>query len=181
MKIRILHRCLSLAAPLSWVFVATTSIFFAAACMTPGSMSAQTAPAAAGQQMPVFGAWKLNAAKCDFGGGPVLRAMVLEFTSATADSIEFTATATYENGAQGTYSYKAPADGKDHKLVGSESTYAYSVENGVLTETQKDSDGTLTKGTFTRSANGKEGIWLYTITNPDKSVIHQKLVFTKTA
>jgi hypothetical protein len=105
--------------------------------------------------------------------------MDLQFTSATPELIEFSATATYESGGQGTYSFKAPADGKDHLITGSATTYAYTVENGVLTETQKDPDGTLTKGTFARSANGKEGVWTYTITNPDGSIIHQKLVFAK--
>ncbi|WP_263360021.1 hypothetical protein [Acidicapsa ligni] len=140
----------------------------------------QAAPASATtQQFPVLGEWKLNAAKSDFGDGAKLRDMTIKFTSATPELIEFTATVTYDSGSQGTYGYKAPADGQPHQLSGSASTYAYSVENGILIETQKDPDGTITKGSFTRSAKGTDGVWVYTITNPDASITHQKLLFTK--
>lgn len=156
------HGALVLMACVLWVF--------------PAALRAQ-----AGASLPILGKWTLNAAKSSFGDGPVLRAMTIEYTAATMESVEFNATVTYDNGGQGVYSFKGAADGKDHALTGSSSTYAYSVENGVVTETQKDSDGTLTVGTFARSANGKEGTWTYTITNPDKTVVSQKLVFTKTA
>jgi hypothetical protein len=144
----------------------------------------QDAPAAAAAAVHAYslqGAWKLNAAKSDFGDGTKMRDMTLKVTTATPDLVEFSASATYDSGMQGTYSFKGAADGKDYPLTGSASTYSYHEENGALIETQKDPDGTVTKGTWSVSANGKEGIWMYTITNPDASVSHQKLVFIRTA
>jgi hypothetical protein len=153
--------------------------------LTTVAAPAQSAPAATpadgAKSYTYLGSWKLNVPKCDFGDGNILMAMVIKVTSATADSIEFTATATYGSGMAGTYSFKGPVDGKDYKLTGSASTYSYTDVNGVLTETQKDPDGTVTKGTWSTTANGKEGTWTYTITNPDASIVHQKLVFTRTA
>ncbi|MGD0733085.1 MAG: hypothetical protein ABR956_17610, partial [Terracidiphilus sp.] len=75
------------------------------------------------------------------------------------------------------YSFKGAADGKEYPITGSTSVYSYTQEPGVVHETQKDSDGTITKGDFTVSAKGKLGIWNYTITNPDGTVVTQKLVF----
>jgi hypothetical protein len=37
----------------------------------------------------------------------------------------------------------------------------------------------VTKGSWSVTANGKEGTWTYTVTNPDASITHQKLVFTR--
>jgi hypothetical protein len=51
----------------------------------------------------------------------------------------------------------------------------------VVHETQRDPDGTITKGDFTVSANHKIGTWLYTITSPDGTVVKQKLIFEHTA
>jgi hypothetical protein len=134
-----------------------------------------------GAQGILFGQWKLNVAKSDFGGAPKLMAMTINVTSDTAELIQFEVTQTTENGFNISYSYKGAADGKDYPIAGSSSMYSYTQEAGVVHETQKDADGTLTKGDFTVSANGKIGTWIYTITNPDNTVVKQKLVFDHSA
>jgi hypothetical protein len=159
------------------VLVALMSVAFGQ--VLHAQSAAPAAAASSAQQFPMLGEWKLNVAKSDFGDGAKLRDMTVKFTSATSELVEFTASVTYDSGSQGTYSFKAPADGTAHPLTGSASTYAYSVENGILVETQKDPDGTITKGSFTRAAKGDLGTWAYTITNPDGSITHQKLVFMK--
>ena len=88
-----------------------------------------SAPAA--QTYSILGSWKLNAAKSDFGDGAKLRDMVMKVTSATTELIEYSVSATYDSGSQGSYSFKGPVDGKDHQLTGSASTYSYSDEGGV--------------------------------------------------
>jgi hypothetical protein len=130
-----------------------------------------------GAQGILFGQWKLNVAKSDFGGAPKLMAMTIKVTSDTAELIQFEVTQTTETGFSVSYSYKGAADGKEYPIVGSSSMYSYTQEAGVVHETQKDADGTLTKGDFTVSPNGKVGTWIYTITNPDNTVVKQKLVF----
>ena len=139
-----------------------------------------TLVAQAGQGI-LFGSWKLNVAKCDFGGGPKMMGMVEKVTSDTPQLIEFEVSATAENGFAYSFSYKGAADGKEYPIVGSASVYSYTEEAGVVHETQKDSDGTITKGDFTVSANGKVGTWMYTITNPDGTTVKQKLVFDHSA
>ena len=138
-----------------------------------------TLMAQAGQGI-LFGSWKLNVAKSDFGGGPKMMGMVVKVTSDTPQLIEFEVNATAENGFAYGYSYKGAPDGKEYPIVGSASVYSYTEEAGVVHETQKDSDGTITKGDFTVSANGKVGTWLYTITNPDGTTVKQKLLFDHT-
>jgi len=54
---------------------------------------------------------------------------------------------TTENGFAVSYGFKGPADGKEYPLTGSSSVYSYTVEPGVVHETQKDADGTITKAT----------------------------------
>jgi hypothetical protein len=144
--------------------------------LVPGALRAQST----GQGI-MFGNWKLNVAKCNFGGGPKLMVMIIKVTSDTSDLIQFSVDETTENGFQVSYSFKGAADGKMYPIVGSSSVYSYTEEPGVVHETQKDADGTLTRGDFTVSANGKVGTWAYTITNPDGSVLKQKLVFDHTA
>lgn len=139
------------------------------------SMSALVAQTAA--QGILFGTWKLNVVKSDFGTGSKLMSMVLKVTSDKSDNIEFSVDQTTADGFSVSYSYKGAADGKEYPINGSSSVYSYTEETGVVHETQKDTDGTITKGDFTVSANGKVGTWMYIITNPDGSVIKQKLVF----
>jgi hypothetical protein len=139
------------------------------------SMSALIGQTAA--QGILFGTWKLNVAKSDFGTGSKLMSMVLKVTSDKPDDIEFSVDQTTADGFQCSYSYKGAADGKEYPIIGSSSVYSYTEETGVVHETQKDTDGTITKGDFTVSTNGKVGTWMYTITNPDGSVVKQKLVF----
>ncbi len=141
--------------------------------LAPVSLVAQTT------QGILFGEWKLNVAKSNFGDGPKLMAMTLKVTSDTADLIQFEVSQTAGNGFSVTYSYKGAADGKEYPITGSSSVYSYTQEAGVVHETQKDSDGTVTKGDFTVSGNGKIGTWDYTITNPDGSVVKQKLIFER--
>ena len=104
-------------------------------------------------------------------------AMLIKVTSDTADLIQFEVNATMQNGFAVSYSFKGAADGKEYPIVGSSSVYSYTEEPGVVHETQKDIDGTITKGDLTVSGNGKVGTWNYVITNPDGSVIRQKLIF----
>jgi hypothetical protein len=84
---------------------------------------------------------------------------------------------TTADGFEVSYSYKGAADGKEYPVTGSSSVYSYAEETGVVHETQKDADGTITKGDFTLGAHGKTGTWQYTITSPDGTVTKQKLVF----
>jgi len=144
--------------------------------LAPGAMMAQ----AVGQGI-MSGNWKLNVAKSNFGGGPKLMAMTVKVTSDTPALIQFSVDQTLENGFAVSFSYKGAADGKEYPIVGSSSVYSYTEEPGVVHETQKDADGTLTKGDFTVSANGKVGTWIYSVTNPDGSVIKSKLIFDHTA
>lgn len=131
----------------------------------------------------MFGQWKLNVAKSDFGDGPKMMAMSINVTSDTADLIQFEVTATMQNGFNVSYSYKGAADGKEYPIVGSASLYSYTEEPGVVHETQKDPDGTLTRGdlTVTVVKGKKVGTWNYTITNPDGTVAKQKLIFDQAA
>ena len=128
---------------------------------------------------PMVGTWKLNVAKSDFGGGSKLEGMLVEVTSDTPESIVFNVKETAENGMMFTYTYKGAADGKDYPAQGTSTLYAYTEEGGVVTETQKDTDGTVTKGTFALSAGGKVGTWTYAITDPQGAVIHTKLVYDR--
>jgi hypothetical protein len=149
-------------------------VVLALLALAPVALSAQ----ATGQGI-LFGTWKLNAAKSDFGTGTKLMAMTIKVDSDTPDLIQFSVNQTTADGFDVTYSYKGAADGKEYPIVGSSSVYSYTQETDVVHETQKDSDGTLTQGDFSLSAKGKIGTWLYTITNPDGSVVKQKLVFDK--
>ncbi len=139
--------------------------------LTPIALVAQ-----AGQGI-MFGEWKLNVAKSSFGDGPKLMAMSIKVDSDTAALIQFEVSETTANGFSVSYGYKGAADGKEYPIIGSSSVYSYTEETGVVHETQKDADGTLTKGDFTVSTNGKIGTWVYTITNPDGTVAKQKLIF----
>lgn len=145
-------------------------ILFVAA-MLPGVLQAQAA-----KQGPMLGTWKLNVAKSDFGENPKPISMLVTVESDTPELVQFSVTMTV---AMGTYSYtyKGAADGKDYPAVGTASTYAYTEENGVVTETEKDADGTVLKGTFTLSANGHVGTWSYAVTDSAGNVTHEKLVY----
>jgi hypothetical protein len=162
-------------------------IVLAMLALAPGALIAQ----ASGQGI-MFGTWKLNVAKSDFGDGPKMMAMTVNVTSDTPELIQFAVNATMANGFSVSYSYKGAADGKPYPIAGSSLVYSYTEEPGVVHETQKDTDGTLTQGDFTVtvispvSAKGAKGpagakktvgTWLYTITNPDGSVVKQTLVF----
>jgi len=147
-------------------------VVLALLALAPAALLAQT-PA----QGILFGNWKLNLAKSQFGGGPKPMAMTIKVSSHTPELIQFTVDQTTDGGIAFSYSFRGAADGKEYPITGSSSVYSYTQEPGVVHETQKDSDGTLTKGDFTLSAKGKVGIWNYTITNPDGTVVTQKLVF----
>ena len=170
-------------------------IVLAMLALTPGALIAQTA----GQGI-MFGTWKLNVDKSDFGAGFKLMAMTVKVTSDTPELIQFSVDETTGNGFNVSYSFKGAADSKEYPIVGSSSVYSYTEEPGVVHETQKDTDGTITKGDFTvavittpapkspTTTKGAKavaqpgikstvGTWLYTITNPDGSVVKQKLVF----
>ncbi|MGB7549180.1 MAG: hypothetical protein WBM14_15685 [Terracidiphilus sp.] len=127
----------------------------------------------------MFGSWKLNLAKSDFGSGPKLMAMTVKVTSDTPALIQFTVEQTTESGFAVSYGFKGAADGKEYPLTGASSVYSYTEEPGVVHESQKDTDGTITRGDFTLSAKGNVGIWLYTITSPDGTVAKQKMVFER--
>jgi len=126
------------------------------------------------------GTWKLNVAKSNFGGGPKLMAMTVKVASDTPELIQFSVDQTTGNGYTVSYSFKGAADGKDYPITGSSSVYSYTEEPGMVHETQKDADGTVTKGDFTVSANGKVGTWTYTVTNPGGTAVHSKLIFDHT-
>lgn len=176
--------------------------------LASAALSAQTPT-----QGILFGTWTLNVHKSTFGTGAKLMAMTVKVTSDTPTLIQFSVDQTTESGFAVSYSFKGAPDGKPYQLTGSSSVYSYTEEPGVVHETQKDTDGTLTKGDFTVSANtpapakpavssktkaaakntgsdetqaaakaqsGPIGTWLYTITNPDGSVVQQKLVFNHT-
>jgi len=108
-------------------------------------------------------------------------AMESKVTRDAPDGIVYTLSVTYENGFHADYSFKGAADGVEHPISGGATLFTYTEEPGVVHETQRDPDGTLTKGDFTLSAKGKLGTWKYTVTNPDGSVIHQRLVFARTS
>ena len=128
---------------------------------------------------PMVGKWKLNLTKSDFGESSKPQGMLVEVTSDTPEAVAFNVTETAENGMMFTYKFKGTADGKEHPAEGTSTLYAYTEEGGVVTETQKDTDGTITKGTFALSANGKVGTWTYTITDPQGAVTHTKLVYDR--
>jgi hypothetical protein len=129
----------------------------------------------------MLGNWKLIVAKSDFGSGPKLMAMTVKVTSDTPELIQFSVDEATGAGFQAAYSFKGAADGKEYPIAGSATVYSYTEEPGVVHETQRDPDGTITKGDFTVSANHKIGTWLYTITSPDGTVVKQKLIFEHTA
>lgn len=131
------------------------------------------------QQGPMVGSWKLNLAKSNFGSGPKLGAMQVQVTTDTPAAVKWSTTMTAANGMSFTYSYEAAPDGKDHAAQGTTTTFAYTEEGGTVTETQRDTDGTVTVGTFTVSPSGKTGTWNYTITDPQGNVAHQTLVFDR--
>jgi hypothetical protein len=137
--------------------------------------------AQAGTQGIMLGNWKLIAAKCDFGSGPKIMAMTVKVSSDTPELIQFSVDETTGTGFQVSYSFKGAADGKEYPIAGSATVYSYTEEPGVVHETQRDPDGTITKGDFTVSANHKIGTWLYTITAPDGTVVKQKLIYEHTA
>lgn len=130
-------------------------------------------------QGPMLGTWKLNVAKSDFGGGTKLGGMQVQVTSDTPGAVKWSTTMITTGGMQFTYSFAGAADGKDHPAVGTQTTYAYAEDGANVTETQKDTDGTVTVGTFSVSPSGKTGTWTYTITDPQGNVVHEKLVFDR--
>jgi hypothetical protein len=136
---------------------------------------------AQGDQGPMFGSWKLNVAKSNFGNGPKVGGLVVQVTSDTPALVKWSTTMTAANGMEFTYTYEAAQDGKDHPAQGTSTTYAYSEDGKTVKETQKDTDGTVTVGTFTVAANGKTGTWTYTITDPQGNVVNQTLVFDRVA
>lgn len=140
----------------------------------PGLTQAQTA-----KQGPMFGTWKLNLAKSDYGDNAKPQSMVVTVESDTPELVKFSVQMTGPTGMMFSYSYKGAADGKDYPAVGTASTYSYTEQDGVVTETEKDEDGTVTKGTFALSPNGKVGTWSYTVTDPQGNVSHEKLVYDK--
>jgi len=123
----------------------------------------------------------LNLAKSNFGGGPKLGGMVVQVTSDTPALVKWSTTMTAANGMEFTYTYEAAADGKDHAAQGTSTTYAYAEDGKTVTETQKDTDGTVTVGTFAVSPSGKAGTWTYKITDPQGNVVSQTLVFDRVA
>jgi len=129
----------------------------------------------------MVGEWKLLPLKSDFGGGQKLMGMEAKVSHDGADGIEYTISVTYESGMHADYTFNGLPDGKNYSIEGGATLYSYTEESGVVHETQRDPDGTVTKGDFTVSANGKLGTWKYTVTNPDGAVIHQRLVFARTA
>jgi hypothetical protein len=153
-------------------------IFVVLACLAlmPVGLLAQ----ATGQGI-MLGNWKLNVAKSTFGGGPRLMAMTVKVTSDTSELIQFAVEQTMASGFAVSYSFKGAADGKEYPITNSSSVFSYTEEPGVVHETQRDPDGTITKGDFKVSANGKVGTWEYIITSPDGTVATQKLVFDRTA
>ena len=184
------------------------ALILAPLLLAPAAICAQSPP-----QGILFGNWTLNVHKSTFGTGQKLMAMTVKVTSDTPALIQFSVDQTTESGFNVSYSFKGAPDGKPYPLTGSSSVYSYTEEPGVVHETQKDTDGTLTKGDFTVSANtpapakpaatsktkpgakttvssetqasakaetGPIGTWLYTITNPDGSIVQQKLVFNHT-
>jgi len=150
-------------------------VVLALLALAPGALIAQ----ATGQGI-LLGNWKLNVAKSDFGGGFEPMTMVIKVVSDTPELIQYTVDLTTDNGFSSSYSFKGPADGKEYSITGSSTVYSYTEEPGVVHETQKDPDGTITKGDFTVNAKGKVGTWLYTVTSPDGTVVHQKLIFDHT-
>lgn len=144
-------------------------------------LTANVAWAQAAQQGPMFGSWKLNVAKSNFGTGTKLGGMVMQVTSDTAVLVKWSTTMTAANGMQFSYSFEGAPDGKDHAAQGTATTYAYSEDGTTVKETQKDTDGTVTVGTFTVAPNGKTGIWTYAITDPQGTVVNQTLVFDRVA
>lgn len=155
-------------------FAAAFIPFVLLAMIFPGIARAQNT-----QQGPMFGTWKLNLAKSDFGENSKPQSMVVTVESDMPELIKFSVQMTAPTGMTFSYSYKGAADGKDYPAVGTSSTYAYTEQDGVVTETEKDSDGTVTKGTFALSANGKIGTWTYTVTDPQGGITHEKLVYDK--
>lgn len=133
------------------------------------------------KQGPMLGKWKLNLAKSDFGENPKPQSMIVTVESDTPELIKFSVQMTAPTGMAFSYSYQGAADGKDYPATGTSSTYAYTEQDGVVTETEKDSDGTVIKGTFALSPNGKIGTWTYTVTDPQGNVTHEKLVYDKQA
>jgi hypothetical protein len=129
----------------------------------------------------MVGNWKLNVKLSNFGtaADTAPKAILLNVTSDTPDLVAFQTTYTSANGMQFTWKFSGPADGKDHAADGTATTYAYTHDGDTVTETQKDTDGTLTKGTFTLSANKKLGTWNYTITDPQGAITTQKMVFDR--
>lgn len=149
-------------------------ILFSIFALAPGSILGQ-----AEKPGPLAGKWKLNVAKSNFGGGPKLQAMLMDVTSDTPTSIIYSVTETAESGMTFTYKFKGAADGKEYPIDGGSTLYSYTEENGVVNETQKDTDGTITKGTFAVAPSGKSGVWTYEITDPQSGVIHSRLVFDR--
>jgi hypothetical protein len=134
-----------------------------------------------GQQGPMLGSWNLNLTKSNFGTGPKLGGMQVQVSSDTPALVKWSTTMTAANGMAFTYTFEAAADGKDHAAAGTSTTFAYTEDSGKVTETQKDTDGTVTVGTFAVSPSGKTGTWSYTITDPQGNVVHQTLVFDRVA
>jgi hypothetical protein len=153
-----------------------TCVVAALVVLAPLALLAQ-----AGGHGIMSGNWKLNVAKSDFGSGPNLMAMTVKVSSDTPELIQFSVDQTTGSGFEASYSFKGAADGKEYPIAGSATVYSYTEEPTVVHETQRDPDGTITKGDFTVSPNGKVGTWLYTITSPDGTVVKQKMIFDHTA
>lgn len=156
-------------------------LFAALVALAPVALRAQGTQSQVSGLGIMLGNWKLNVAKSDFGSGPKLMAMSVKVTSDAPELIQFSVDQANGTGFQASYAFKGAADGKEYPITGSATVYSYTEEPGVVHETQRDPDGTITKGDFTVSPNHKIGTWLYTITNPDGTVVKQKLVFERTA
>ncbi len=129
----------------------------------------------------MVGDWKLNVKLSNFGASAATAPKAIELKVAT-DTPELVASETIytaANGMEFSWKFSGPADGKDHPADGTSTTFAYTHDADSVTEIQKDTDGTLTKGVFTVSPNHKTGTWNYTITDPQGAVTVQKLVFDR--
>ena len=147
--------------------IQTASVSASATSSTPVSVSSPS----------MTGKWKLNLAKSDFASGPKPGGVVIDVTSSSPEMVKWSTVYTAANGMSFTMNFAAPADGKDHPAEGTATTYAYTLDGSGITEVQKDTDGTVTTGTFT--IKGKTGTWNYTIKDPQGTETHQVQVFDR--
>jgi hypothetical protein len=136
--------------------------------------SAQTTK---GTDIPSPSTWELNAAACDFGGGPAIKSATLTVHSNTDTSLRWKEVITDDTGTQ-SGSYRGAPDGKSRLIKGSQPAQMISFDpDGSFHVDQ--AGARVMDGRTVPSDDKKSLVQTETLKTPDGHEYHRKLVFDR--